>query len=213
MCISFSFSLNERAWCFPINFFWSNQSSMWLKPMFPLRKLLLLVTNHGCEIYLSLTDVNLSSFFFLFLFPFCGYRHIHIFVIFVTTLEEKSTSCNFHISLLDVRFPLFFGHRLYNYFLEICSFSCGLCHGTLEMIFIWVFYTHGTGIISYISFQWLPLLSIWNDLLNKMECSYKWVVIHKLEFHMHPQHFHVCLLAILFCFLNFSCILQECWQF
>ena len=77
------------------------------------------------------------------------------------------------------------------------------------MIFIWVFYTHGTGITSYISFQWLPLLSIWNDLLNKMACSCKWVVIHKSEFHMHSQHFHVCLLAILFCFLNFSCILQD----
>jgi hypothetical protein len=92
-------------------------------------------------------------FSFFFSFPFCGYRHIHIFVIFFTTLEEKSTSCNFYISLLDVRFPLFFGHTLFNYFLEICSSSYGLCHGTLEMIFIWVFYTHGTGITSYISFQ------------------------------------------------------------
>ena len=44
---------------------------------------------------------------FFFSFSFCGYRHIHIFLIFVTSLEEKSTSCNLYISLLDVSFPLF----------------------------------------------------------------------------------------------------------
>jgi hypothetical protein len=134
---------------------WSNQSSIWLKTDVSIVEiiapcdrpwLLDLPIINRCELILLF-------FFFLFLFPFCGYRHIRIFVFFVTTLEEKSTSCNFYISLLDVRFPLFFGHRLYNYFPEICSSSCGLCHGTLEMIFIWVFYTHGTGITSYISFQ------------------------------------------------------------
>jgi hypothetical protein len=75
--------------------------------------------------FLDLPIINrcelILLFYFILFFPFCGYRHIRIFVIFVTTLEEKSTSCNFYISLLDVRFPLFFGHRLHNYFLEICS--------------------------------------------------------------------------------------------
>ena len=69
---------------------------------------------------LDLPIINRCELILLF-FSFLWLQTHIIFVIFVTTLEEKSTSCNFYISLLDVRFPLFFGQRLHNYFLEICS--------------------------------------------------------------------------------------------
>lgn len=57
--------------CIVFFFNWSNQYSMWLKPIFLLRKLLVLVTNHGFArftisftLYLSWFNVNLPHLCF-----------------------------------------------------------------------------------------------------------------------------------------------------
>ena len=67
------------------------------------------------------------------LFSFCGHGQINIFVIFVTMLKKKNTSCKLYILLLDVNFLLFWTCDI-NFLLPFALLPVKLCHGRLEMI-------------------------------------------------------------------------------